>query len=75
MCCFEMLSNLLFACRDGTIRPGDRIVAVNGFDLSQSSVPEVNDLLIESGGQAMLTVEYDCSVIGELISCQSNVFQ
>ncbi|XP_075248734.1 glutamate receptor-interacting protein 2-like isoform X2 [Convolutriloba macropyga] len=56
--------------QEGTIRPGDRIVAVNGIDLSHSSVPEVNDLLIESGQQALLRVEYDCSIIESVKNAQ-----
>ena len=47
------------AHREGTLRPGDRIIAVNGKSLVNIKLPELQGLLYQEEGDTVFTVEYD----------------
>ena len=47
------------AAREGTLRPGDRIIAVNGKSLVNIKLPELQGLLYQEEGDTVFTVEYD----------------
>ncbi|XP_052267303.1 glutamate receptor-interacting protein 1-like isoform X2 [Dreissena polymorpha] len=51
------------ADREGSLKPGDRILAVNDFSIVTLSLTEMNMLLAQCSGETSFTVEYDVSVI------------
>ena len=55
----------MFLCREGTLKIGDRIMAMNGVNVSGSSLAEGMMMLRHSQMDIMLLVEYDVSVMGE----------
>ncbi|XP_013397244.1 glutamate receptor-interacting protein 1-like isoform X2 [Lingula anatina] len=51
------------ADREGTLRAGDRILAVNGIDLTSSSLLEALDILYHCNLEAVFMVEYNVSIM------------
>ncbi len=58
-------SKSLFPCREGTLKVGDRILAVNSVDVTRMSLIDVTSLLRRSKSHVHLLVEYDVSVMGQ----------
>ncbi|CAL4088324.1 unnamed protein product [Meganyctiphanes norvegica] len=56
------------ADRDGTIKAGDRLVSVDGRDLTRVSLSEAQETLKKVERGATLTIEYDVSVM-ESVRC------
>ncbi|KRZ03146.1 Glutamate receptor-interacting protein 2, partial [Trichinella zimbabwensis] len=52
--------------REGRLRIGDRILAINGIDLRQQSLARITDLLSKSAGTVRLSVEYDVLIIDSI---------
>lgn len=48
--------------REGTIKPGDRLTAVNGVCLRGSTLEDAQALLKEPTPTTALTIEYDIKV-------------
>ena len=46
----------------GTVRPGDRLLAVNGRTLAGMKLAELQALLYQEEGDTVLTIEYDIAV-------------
>lgn len=44
---------------DGTIRPGDRILAINGKALHNMTLPQLQSLIYAQDGDTVFTVEFD----------------
>lgn len=63
----EILFSLLMIviCRVGIIKAGDRLLAVDGFNLSQATLQEALQTLKQIKQTALLTIEYDVSIIGK----------
>jgi len=54
-----------FLCnREGTLKVGDRILSIDGVNVTQSSLAEALAILKHSEDETHLLVEYDVSVIG-----------
>jgi len=53
--------------RDGSLKIGDRVVAVNDFSIVSLTLSEMNMLLTQCNDNTTFTVEYDVSVIGEFM--------
>ncbi|KAM3587285.1 uncharacterized protein V6R79_000904 [Siganus canaliculatus] len=51
------------ADREGTIKPGDRLLSIDGIRLHGSSLSEAMSILKQCGQEATLLVEYDVSVM------------
>lgn len=51
------------ADREGSLKPGDRILAVNDFSIVTLALTEMNMLLAQCTGETTFTVEYDISVL------------
>lgn len=47
------------AFTDGTIRPGDRILAINGKALHNTTLPQLQSHIYAQDGDTVFTVEYD----------------
>ena len=54
------------ADREGRLRVGDRIGSINGIDVYSATLSAAQKLLLAARDAVMLTIEYDCSIIGEL---------
>uniref|UniRef100_A0A8C9F1D8 Glutamate receptor interacting protein 1 n=1 Tax=Pavo cristatus TaxID=9049 RepID=A0A8C9F1D8_PAVCR len=61
------------ADREGTIKPGDRLLSVDGIRLLGTTHAEAMSILKQCGQEATLLVEYDVSVMGMLRSGTSVV--
>ena len=57
-----------FVCRQGILKAGDRILKVNGVDVSHASQMETHSLLKTGEGICTLEVEYDVTLHGMLIN-------
>lgn len=57
-----------FSFREGTIKPGDRLLSVDGIRLLGTTHAEAMSILKQCGQEATLLVEYDVSVMGMLRS-------
>ncbi|KAM9705562.1 glutamate receptor-interacting protein 1 isoform 7-T7 [Menidia menidia] len=51
------------ADREGTIKPGDRLLSIDGIRLHGSTLSEAMSILKQCGQEATLLVEYDVSVM------------
>ncbi|XP_076350967.1 glutamate receptor-interacting protein 1-like isoform X2 [Tachypleus tridentatus] len=49
--------------REGTMKPGDRLIAVENINLGNASLQDTLKVLKQLEGRALFTVEYDISVI------------
>ncbi|XP_023668467.2 glutamate receptor-interacting protein 1-like isoform X3 [Paramormyrops kingsleyae] len=56
------------ADREGTVRPGDRLLSVDGIRLQGCSHAEALSILKQCGQEATLLVEYDVSVMDSIAS-------
>lgn len=54
--------------REGTIKPGDRLLSIDGIRLHGSTLAEAMSILKQSGQEATLLIEYDVSVMGQSTS-------
>ena len=54
---------------EGTLRPGDRIIAMNGRSLVNVKLPELQALLYQEEAETVFTVEYD---IAKQVRCNLN---
>ena len=54
-----------FCFREGTLKIGDRILAINGVNVSGSTLGEAMMMLRNCEHDVLLLVEYDVSVMGE----------
>ena len=51
--------------REGRLKTGDRIVALDGTQMTSFCLEEANRAIANCGDEAVLTVEYDVSVMGK----------
>lgn len=51
--------------REGTIKPGDRLLSIDGIRLHGSTLAEAMSILKQCGQEATLLIEYDVSIMGE----------
>lgn len=52
-------------CREGTLRPGDRLLSVDGVPLHSSSHSEALSVLAQCGQEALFQIEYDVTIMGK----------
>ena len=55
-------------CRDGRLKVGDRILEIDGSDATKLCLSKAYDALASSSASVTLLVEYNVSVIGQLLS-------
>ena len=51
--------------REGSLKIGDRILAINDYNVAHFSLSEASVFLQQSGREVSLLVEYDVSLMGE----------
>lgn len=54
-------------CREGTLRPGDRLLSVDGIPLHSSSLSDALAILTQCSQEALFQIEYDITIMGEKI--------
>lgn len=59
-----LIYKLLSFFREGSIQVGDRIVAINEYNVAHFTLSEASMFLQQCGHEANFSVEYDMSVIG-----------
>ena len=52
-------THLLSVARCGVVQEGDRILTINGVDLEDKTLEEVNQLLRDSRPRCMMEIEFD----------------
>ena len=55
----------LLTSREGSLKIGDRILAINDYNVAHFSLSEASVFLQQSGREVSLLVEYDVSLMGE----------
>uniref|UniRef100_A0A671QZR6 Glutamate receptor-interacting protein 1-like n=1 Tax=Sinocyclocheilus anshuiensis TaxID=1608454 RepID=A0A671QZR6_9TELE len=55
--------HFVFSHREGTIKPGDRLLSIDGIRLHGASHAEAMSILKQCGQEATLLIEYDVSVM------------
>lgn len=58
----------LCVSREGTIKPGDRLLSIDGIRLHGSTLTEAMSILKQCGQEATLLIEYDVSVMGQYLT-------
>lgn len=56
---------ICFSSREGTIKPGDRLLSIDGIRLHGTSHAEAMSILKQCGQEATLLIEYDVSIMGK----------
>ena len=51
--------------RDGTIKIGDRLLGINGVNVSRCTLAECLSILRHTEGRARIVIEYDVSILGK----------
>lgn len=62
---FQSVLYFVFSLREGTIKPGDRLLSIDGIRLHGASHAEAMSILKQCGQEATLLIEYDVSVMGK----------
>lgn len=62
---FQSSLYFVFSLREGTIKPGDRLLSIDGIRLHGASHAEAMSILKQCGQEATLLIEYDVSVMGK----------
>ena len=57
----------IFIYREGSVQVGDRIIAINEYNVAHFTLSEASMFLQQCGHEANFTVEYDVSVMGMYI--------
>ena len=52
--------------REGTLKIGDRILAINGINVLNATLQEAYFIMKQCKGLTLFLVEYDSAVVGEL---------
>lgn len=63
--------SIIFFYRSGVIHEGDRILTVNGVDVCEKTLEEVNFMLQESWQHARMEVEFD---VADAVMASSGTF-
>ena len=50
--------------REGTLKIGDRVIAINGINVSNAALEDAMGILHQSELETILVVEYDVSIMG-----------
>lgn len=59
--------------REGTVKPGDRLLSIDGIRLHGSTLSEAMSILKQCGQEATLLLEYDVSVMGQFYIINNNL--
>lgn len=55
------------ADREGTLKIGDRIIAINGINVLNASLQEAYNIVKQCKGNTLFLVEYDSAIVGKII--------
>lgn len=60
-----LYSIIFLYSREGTVKPGDRLLSIDGIRLHGTSHAEAMSILKQCGQEATLLIEYDVSIMGK----------
>lgn len=70
-----LLRVLLCTTREGTLRPGDRLLSVDGVPLHNTNHSDALSVLAQCGQEALFQIEYDVTIMGETRKLQRPTMQ
>ena len=51
--------------REGTVKIGDRVLAINGINVSGASLQEAHSVMRQCRGTTLFLIEYDVAIVGK----------
>lgn len=52
--------------REGTIKIGDRVLAINGINVGGATLQDAYNLMKQCRGTTLFLIEYDIAIVGEI---------
>jgi glutamate receptor-interacting protein len=62
------------ADREGTLKIGDRIMAINGISVLTATLQQAYDIIKQCKGLTLFLIEYDSAIVGKLQQQQQKLF-
>jgi C-terminal processing protease CtpA/Prc len=56
---------LLIDHREGTLKIGDRVLAINGINVSGATLQDAHNLMRQCRGTTLFLIEYDVAIVGK----------
>jgi hypothetical protein len=56
--------------REGTIKIGDRVLAINGINVNGSTLQDAHNLMRQCRGTTLFLIEYDVAIVGKRNLCR-----
>lgn len=54
--------------REGTLKIGDRVLAINGINVTGATLQEAHNLMRQCRGITLFLIEYDVAIVGNDIT-------
>lgn len=51
--------------REGTVKIGDRVLAINGINVSGATLQEAHSVMRQCRGTTLFLIEYDVAIVGK----------
>lgn len=51
--------------REGTLKIGDRVLAINGINVTGATLQEAHNLMKQCRGITLFLIEYDVAIVGK----------
>lgn len=52
--------------REGTIKIGDRVLAINGINVGGATLQDAHNLMRQCRGTTLFLIEYDVAIVGKI---------
>ncbi len=56
---------MLFYSREGTLKIGDRVLAINGINVTGATLQDAHNLMKQCRGTTLFLIEYDVAIVGK----------
>lgn len=57
---------LIVRGREGTLKIGDRVLAINGINVSGATLEDAHNIMRQCRGITLFLVEYDVAIVGKM---------
>ncbi len=57
---------MLIDHREGTLKIGDRVLAINGINVSGATLQDAHNLMRQCRGTTLFLIEYDVAIVGKI---------
>jgi C-terminal processing protease CtpA/Prc len=57
---------LLIINREGTLKIGDRVLAINGINVNGATLQDAHNLMRQCRGTTLFLIEYDVAIVGKI---------